>query len=158
MRGYLVIVGISLTTIMAGCKTVYNVRRVPSAELSQEGTVVFVRPTEYSVFGTNSFRDYIEITHEHASKTDASLLRVQIGFRNRGGRHPWDGKGPNFSISVKTAFYDQPYAAGSESSIPVYETNWRPLAMPRGVTVEYTATCPKPSAGYYQVRVSELLN
>ena len=157
MKRYLIVSGLVLATALAGCRSVYNVRRVAPEQLNEEGTIVFVRPTEYTVFGTKSFRDYIEITHERASKNDAGLLQVQVGFRNRGGRHLWDRKGPNFSLSVKTAFYDQPFVSGGQSSIPVYETNWQPMAMPRGDTFEYKAVCPKPSAGYYQVTVSEIL-
>ncbi len=157
MKRYLTVLGLVIATALSGCKSVYNVRRAAPDEVSQEGTVVFVRPTDYTLFGTKSMRDYLEIVNERASKNDAGLLQVQVGFRNRGGRHLWDTKGPNISLSVKTAFYDQPFVSDGQKDIPVYETNWETLPMPRGDTVEYKAVCPKPSGAYYQVTVSEIL-
>ena len=97
------------------------------------------------------------MTHEHAAANEAGRLKVEVGFRNRGGQHLWNRKGPDITLSVKTAFYSQPLGTDGETGVPVYETNWQPLAVPRGATVEYKAVCPKTSARYYQVTVSDVL-
>ncbi len=137
--------------------TVYNADRVSAERLEQEGTIVFVRPTEYSVWGTKSIREYIEIAYERASRNEAGLLQVDLGLRNRGGQRFYDKEGPSFQVSMKTAFYDKPLASGTPQAVPVYETNWQSLRLLRGATEHYQVTCPLSSARYYQVTISELL-
>lgn len=137
--------------------TVYNVERASLDRLGKEGTIVFVRPTDYNVWGTESLRDYIEVTYERTSRNEAGFLQLEIGFRNRGGQWYYDSKGPNFHISVKTAFYNRPFASGSPQSAPVYETNWQMVKLLRGATEHYRVVCPMAMAEYYQVTVSELL-
>ena len=149
-------IGLVLAAVTwSGCHTVYEVNRTKPESLIKEGTIVFVRPDKYSVFGTRSFRDYIEITHERAAQNDAGLLQVQVGFRNRGGKHWWDTEGPDFVLSVKTVYYDQP---GGSANPPLYETNWQTMTLNRGSTFEYKSICPKKSGLYYQVVVSELVS
>lgn len=143
---------------LTACQTVYNVDRVSSEDIAQEGTIVFVRPTDYTVFGTKSLKDYIEVTYESVSRNNADLLQVAIGFRNRGGQHFYDTRGPNFQLSVKTAFYDKRFGPdGRQISAPVYETNWQTITLLRGATEHYKVICPVKSATFYQVTVSELL-
>jgi len=137
--------------------TVYNADRVSTEKLAKEGTVVFVRPSEYSVFGTESIRDYIEIAYERASRNGAGLLQLDLGLRNRGGQRFYDTGGPAFQVSVKTSFYDKPLASGAPQAVPAYETNWQAIRLLRGATEHYQVTCPVSSAGYYQVTISELL-
>lgn len=146
-----------LAIALSGCTSVYNVRRASVDELREEGTIVFVRPSEYTLFGTKSMRDYLEIVGERSSVNEAGLLHVQVGLRNRGGRRLWDTKGPSISLSVKTSFYEQPIMAGGQKGIPVYETNWQALPIPRGDTVQYNAISPNPAARYYQITISEIL-
>ena len=142
---------------LGACRTVYNVEKAKSIEVSQEGTIVFVRPADYKVFGTESLRDYIEITYEEASRNVSGYLQVSIGFRNKGGKHLYDRHGPNFHLSVKTACYDKPFNMSGQKSAPSYETNWKTINLLRGVTEHYKVICPKKSATHYQVTVSEYL-
>ncbi len=137
--------------------TVYNADRVSTEKLGREGTVVFVRPSEYSVFGTESIREYIEVAYERASRNNAGLLQVDLGLRNRGGQRFYDKGGPNFQVSIKTAFYNEPFNADSSRAVPAYETNWQTVKLLRGDTGRYQVTCPVRSAGYYQVTISEML-
>lgn len=151
-------VGTALVLVLAGCHSVYNVTRVTPGEVRREGSIVFVRSPDYKIFGTKSYRDYVEVTHEKSSRNEADLPQVEVGFRNRGGRHWWDLSGPNFALSVKTSFYDQRFDnQEGRTSIPIYETNWQPISLLRGATVEYKAVCPKKEGIYYQVTVSEIL-
>lgn len=150
---------ILLITMMTGCRSTYNVKRTSPLEIASEGTIVFVRPTKYSpLIGTKSLHDYVEVTHETATRNRADLLQVSIGLRDIGGKHWWDLKGPDFLLSIKTVFYDRPYNAGGQTSVPVYETNWRTVKMLRGATSEYKVICPRKEGAYYQVTISELLH
>ena len=141
---------------LAGCKTVHNVDRVKPKKLSKEGTVVFVRPTEYKLFGTKSLSDYIEITYDQGKRNAAGLLEVRVGLRDRGGQHLWDLKGGDFAVSAKTTFYEEPVAGSDHRSPPVYETNWQRVMMVRGGTADYKVVCPVKEGAYYQVTLSEL--
>lgn len=144
-----------LAIILSGCRSTFNVGKVETAELETEGNIVFVRPTKYWLFiGTKSLRDYVKVTHEQATRNNAGLLELSVGIRNIGGAHFWDLRGPDFPMSVKTAFYDKPHGAGA---VPVYETNWQTLKLLRGATTEYKVICPKKQGAYYQITMSELL-
>lgn len=147
---------ILLLVLLAGCRSVYNVDRADQRELATEGTVVFVRPTEYSLLGTKSLSDYVEVVYEQAERNDAGLLVVQIGLRGKGGQHLWDVRGRDFPISVKTAFYEAPVVGEGQRHPPVYETNWQRVSLLRGATSDHRVVCPVKSGAYYQVTLSEL--
>ena len=135
----------------------YNVKRTPADEINREGSIIFVRPkSEHSLFGTKSLRDYIEVVYESAFRNSAGLLEIKIGIRNIGGLHSYDQRSPNFPLSVKAVFYNQPFNNGIRSA-PIYETNWQTMKMIRGAVTEYKAVCPVKSASYYQVVISEIL-
>ena len=142
--------------LSAGCRSVYDVDRARQRELATEGTVVFVRPTEYTLLGTKSLSDYVEVVYEQAQRNDAGLLEVRIGLRDKGGQHFWDVHGRDFPISVKTAFYVSPVAGEQRRSPPVYETNWQRVSLLRGGTSDYQVVCPLKSGAHYQVTLSEL--
>lgn len=137
--------------------TVYNVDKASMANIDKEGTIVFVRPETYSVFGTKSLREYIEIVYENVSRNEAGLLQVDIGIRNRGGQWYYDTVGPDFPLSLKTNFYEKPFSQGTSASVPVYETNWQMIKLLRGATEHYKVICPIKSATYYQITISELI-
>jgi hypothetical protein len=142
----------------AGCRTVHRPEQVNPGRVAREGTVVFVRPDQYSVFGTRSLSDYVEVIYENPGRNNAGMLEIKLGLRNRGGQHFWDVKGPDqIQVSVKTAFYDQPLASGGRAAAPLYETNWRTLSIPRGSAVQYQSTCPQRAATHYQVTISEVI-
>lgn len=142
---------------LASCKTVHNAPRVDQQTVSQEGSVVFVRPTTHPVIGYRTISDYVEVTYERFVRNEAGLPKIEIGFRNRGGHRFYDRKGLDFQIAVKTSFYDAPLAKdGGAMGSPAYETNWQTLTLLRGDTYHYKSLCPKTNASYYQVIVSEL--
>jgi len=147
---------ILLVTLLAGCRSVYNVDRAQERELATEGTVVFVRPTEYSLLGTKSLSDYVEVVYEQARRNDAGLLEVRIGLRAKGGQHLWDVRGRDFPLSVQTAFYEAPVVGEGQRQPPVYETNWQRVSLLRGATSDHKVVCPVKSGAYYQVTLSEL--
>lgn len=153
----LLCVSLLVVTLGTGCQTNYNAGYTPAEDLAREGSIVFVRPDRYTILGTRSVRDYIEITYENASLNEAGLPMVQIGFRNRGGQHFWDTKGPEVVLSVKTVFYRDPIAQTGPTGPPVYETNWQAVHLNRGETDHFKVICPNKEGQFYQVTVSELL-
>ena len=90
---YVMIVAL-LAALSAGCNSVHNVDRAQPKELAHEGTVVFVRPTKYTLLGTKSLSDYIEVVYDQGRRNAAGLLEVRVGLRDRGGQpHPqWNGR------------------------------------------------------------------
>lgn len=142
--------------LLAGCRSTYNVDRADSQELSGEGTVVFVRPTKYSLLGTKSLSDYVEVVYEQAERNNANLLELRVGLRDKGGQHFWDVHGQDFSISAKTAFYKEPVTGEGQRAPAVYETNWQRVTLIRGATTDYRVVCPVKAGAYYQVTLSEL--
>ena len=163
------IFGILVILTMWGCRapttdlgssdfhSTYNVQKTAPEDIAREDTIVFVRPNEFSVNGTTSLRDYIEVTHESVRTNNAGLLEVMIGLRNIGGTRWYDGQSQNFVLSVKTVFYDQAFNTSDQSVPPIYETNWESIRMIRGSTTQYKSVCPLRSGTHYQIIISELL-
>ena len=89
-------------------------------------------------------------------RNEAGLLEVRIGLRDRGGQHFWDVTGPDFPLSAKVAFYEEPIAGQEYRTPPVYETNWQRVVLQRGATSDFRVTCPVKEGVYYQVTLSEL--
>lgn len=143
--------------VCAGCHTTYRAHEVPAKEMAREGGVMFVRPDRYTILGTRSIRDYIEITYERLAYNEAGLPIMQIGLRNRGGQHFWDLKGPEVVLSAKTCFYRDPIQPSGPTGPPVYETNWQTIHLNRGETEHFQVVCPYPDAGHYQLTLSELI-
>ena len=153
----IMIIGISIL-FFAGCHTTYPANRTSDDELREEVGVVFVRPDRYSILGTRSIRDYIEITYEQTDKNQAGYPMVQLGVRNRGGQNFWDLKGPEVQLSVQTAFYRDPIQpSGAASGPAAYRSNWQTIKLVRGQTTDYEVTCPIKEAEHYQVTISEYL-
>jgi len=157
MRKKVLCLGILFAALCIGCQTTYNANYTPSEDLAKEGGIVFVRPDRYTILGTRSVRDYIEITYEKLSANEAGYPMVQVGLRNRGGQHVWDSKGPEVLLSVKTVFYADPIAGTGPTGPPVYETNWQTVHLNRGETEHFKVVCPKNEGQYYQITISELL-
>jgi hypothetical protein len=141
---------------LGGCKTVYDVNRTPKSVLAAEPTLGFLRPDRYSILGTRSVRDYVEVTYERTQQNESGMLEVQLGLRDRGGQHFWDTRGPAVTISVKATFYADPVDKSGPTGPAVYETNWQPVRIIRGDTVGYKALCPVRSGQYYQIRMTDM--
>lgn len=137
-----------------GCKAVYNAENVPSKDVSDQASFVFVRPDSHTLLGTRSLRDYTEVVYEKFSLNGAGQPVVKFGLRNRGGQHWYDTKGPNVTIAAKCVFYDEAVTSRAITSPPVYETNWQRIPITRGETIHYSFTCPVAAKGY-QVTLSD---
>lgn len=130
-----------------GCRTVYSVDRKDS---SGEDSIVFVRPDSYSILGTRSIRDYLEITYERLTILDNGFAKLQIGIRNRGGQHWWDRKGPDVQLSAVAHFYGE-----DKSNLPVYVGPRTTFNILRGETNHLEILCPVKNVKGYQVVLSE---
>lgn len=150
---YLIVLSLIFIT---GCHTTYNANVTPSSELAREGSIVFVRPDKYTILGTRSIRDHIEITYEQLTINQADRPNLTIGIRNRGGQHSWDLEGKDVQLSVQTSFYKQPVDSSSPGPA-AYRTNWQNIKLVRGQTLDYKVGCPLAGAKYYQVTISEHL-
>jgi len=160
--------------VAAGCTTTYSVDRVNTAG---EDSLVFVRPDRYSLLGTRSLRDQIEITYETLTYDQATgYAIVRVGVRNRGGQHFWNRRGRDINLSAQAAFYHQPVAmappqpgASFPSDVkgrqnaggpgvfapPIHQSARKTFALPRGQTHHLEFICPVSNAGGYQVVFSE---
>jgi hypothetical protein len=147
--------GLCLVLVATGCRSVQNARTVSAGELADESTVVVVRPDRYSVLGSRSVREYLEIVYEEFDINDAGQAVVRLGIRNQGGKKWWDLKGPDFTIAVQAIFYSQPVMGAEVRSAPLYRTNKRSVPMPRGEVSDLAFKCPVSGAGGYQVVISE---
>ena len=133
---------------LAACHTVSNVQRT---DVSGEGTAVFVRPDSFSVFGTKSARDYIEIVYEKAERDDNGFVKLSVGVRNRGGTHFWDDKAPTVRLGAEAAFYK---TRGPDSA-PLWKSNRKAISLQRGETTHLVFDCPAKGAMVWQVVFSD---
>ena len=150
-----VVIGLMGLALLGGCKTVYDAERADGGELAGEASVIVVRPGRYTLIGTRSMRDYLEVVYEDFAPNEAGQPVVKIGLRNVGGKHWWDAKAPDFTLFAQVAFYENPLVGSSVRSAPLYRTNKRPVPMLRGEVVDLSFTSPVRTATGYQVTLSE---
>lgn len=130
--------------LAAGCSTVQNVNRT---DTSGEGSLVFVRPGSFSMFGTKSVRDYIEIVYEKAEFDENGFAHLSVGVRNKGGQHFWNDKAPTVRLGAQASFYK---THGADSA-PLWQSNRKAFSIQRGDTTHLTFDCPVKGALGYQV-------
>lgn len=140
-----------------GCNAVAPVERIPSEDLTKEGTIVFTRPASYTpFFGNYSQRDFITIAYEKFSVNYAGQAVVEVGIRYSGptGWTNWYRTAPDsMSLAARCNFYRD---RSAQASGPVlYSTNRQPLIIKRGEIYPYRAVCPKEGAQGYQLVLGE---
>lgn len=137
-----------VTLFLAACGTVRN---VDAADTSGESSMVFVRPGTFSILGTRSLADYVEVAYEDVGETETGRMTVACGVRNRGGQHWYDLKGPQVTIGAKIAFYAQPDRKGK----PLWVSPRKTVLINRGDTTHLEFICPKAGAKSYQITLSD---
>lgn len=150
VAGLFVLLGLMLA-FSNGCKSVRNVHHMNAQTLGAEGSLVFVRPDRYTVLGTRSMRDYMQIVYEEMKTDDLGRSHVTVGVRNVGGRHWYDTKGPAVQIGAEIAFY----ATKGVNSAPIYRSNRRSVVIQRGETAHLAFDCPVAGATSYQIVFSD---
>ena len=140
-----------LLVLANGCSSVYDVQRIDAGKAHAEGSLVFVRPDRYTILGTKSMRDYIEIVYEEMKVDERGMAHVTVGVRNVGGRRWYDTKGPSVQIGAEIAFY---WTKGVNSS-PSYRSNRRSVVIQRGETTHMVFDCPVAGVAAYQIVFSD---
>jgi len=134
-----------------GCRSVHDVQRMDAGKAQAEGSLVFVRPDRYTILGTKSMRDYIEIVYEEMKVDERGMAHVTVGVRNVGGRRWYDTKGPSVQIGAEIAFY----RTKGVDSAPSYRSNRRSVVIQRGETAHLVFDCPVAGAAAYQIVFSD---
>ncbi len=142
-------------TLLSGCAAMKSANPVDRKDLAEESSVVVVRPNRYTLLGTQSVRDYLEVVYEEMSVNQAGYPVVRVGVRHKGGEHWWDLRSPDFTLYARAVFYRDPVAGTDTRSAPLYKTNKQPFPMKRGETTDMSFTAPVKGAGGYQVIFSE---
>ena len=158
--------------ISFGCSTTYNMNR---ADVTGEGSLVFVRPDHYSILGTRSIRDHLEITYEEFSRTENGCARLKVGVRNRGGQHWYDTRAGRIQIVAMPYFYEKPITAyttpngayfptdlvkqasggSGPNQAPIYKGPRKDISIEVGQTAHLTFDVPVQNVSGYQVVFSE---
>lgn len=150
-------VGLGLSAMFAGCYSVKAVDRVAGGDLITEGSVVFARAGQYTLwFGSHSPREYFEVVYERFTRNEAGLPVVEIGIRYRGGVSwtDWYRNVPQtVTLGATCSFY--PTAAAQAGGPAVYVTNRERIVLQRGGTYAYKAVCPVRNAEGYQLVLGE---
>jgi len=153
----IVMVAAAMTFSFSGCYSVKAVSRADRGDLGSEGSVVFSRAGQYTMwFGSHSPREYFEIVYERFSHDTAGQPVVEIGIRYRGGVSwtDWHKEMPQtVTLGAQCNFYDTPTAQAGGPV--VYSTNRERLVFQLGNTYAYRAVCPVRSAVGYQLVLGE---
>ncbi|MBR4354431.1 MAG: hypothetical protein IKP97_03940 [Kiritimatiellae bacterium] len=143
--------------MLCGCYAVKPMAGADMDDLRLEGNVVFQRPAKYTFwFGSNSPRDYFEITYSRFSRNEAGMPVVEVGIRFRGGTGwtNWSDKIPDtITLSAQCNFY--PTMAAQAEGPVVYSTNNERITINRGATYAYRAVCPVKEAENFQLVLGE---
>lgn len=150
-NGGFVFIVCGLLAFSGGCKSVCNVRHMDAAALGSEGALVFVRPDRYTILGTKSMREFIQIVYEEMKTDERGMAHVAVGVRNVGSRTWYNMRGPSVQIGAEIAFY----RTKGVDSAPLYRSNRRSVVIQRGETAHLTFDCPVAGAASYQVVFSD---
>lgn len=137
-----------LALVGCGYNAVHGPNRVDTAG---EGSMVFVRPDRFTVLGTRSLSDYVEVTFEEASVGETGRMEVSVGLRNRGGTHVYDKEGQDIAVGAQIAFYGTPNAQGRA----IWRSPRKTVVIRRGATEQLDYVCPKAGAQSYQITLSD---
>ena len=146
--------GALLPFAAGGCKAVSTVDQADRADLENEGSVVFTRPSRYVAWGTKSLRDYLEVTYERFYTNDAGQDVLEVGLRFRGATNWYDYF---YSMPESVTFTGRAdfYPGKTRSGAPLYSTNRQTILIKRGDTFNFKAVSPRKGAGSYQLVLSE---
>lgn len=140
-----------------GCYSVKSLERPAQENLSREGSVVFVRAKQYTLwFGSHSPREYFEVVYERFSRNDAGFAVVEVGIRYRGGVSwtDWYRSMPQtVTLGAQCNFY--PTAAAQAEGPIAYSTNRERIILQIGSTYAYKVVCPVRSVESYQLVLGE---
>ncbi|MDR0931790.1 MAG: hypothetical protein LBM70_02060 [Victivallales bacterium] len=152
----LVIAAASLLGVI-GCATTAEPNRTDANQLSKEGNVVFTRPPDFSIFGTTSISDYIEVLGDRFYANEAGQPVAEITLRNRGRVHWYNALSEtpeNIVLMAQANFYDKESSERHNARL-LYSTNRRKILLKRGLTTRMEFVSPVVGARGFQVILSE---
>lgn len=155
--GYIILAAGLSAVAFSGCYSVKAVDRASEGDLIAEGSVVFARAGQYTLwFGSHSPREYFEVVYERFSRNDAGMPVVEVGIRYRGGVSwtDWYRSVPQtVTLDAKCNFY--PTISAQADGPILYSTNRERLVFQRGNVCAYKAVCPVREAKSYQLVLGE---
>jgi len=172
MKSLAILAAVVASLSFFGCQSVYNLDTVSS---QGEGTMVFVRPNKYSILGTTSIRDHLEITYQQLVILPNGYANLKCGVRNRGGQHWWHSSGCRVHLAAKPYFYSSPVNATANwdgtsftsdlksnapgrqgpSGAPLYVGARTPFSLGLGETQHLSFLAPVQGVGGFQVVFAE---
>ncbi len=131
--------------LLCGCRSTYDVDRYSG----NEGMIVFVRPQNYQIFGTESAREQLEIIDARQDYLPNGNLRLTLGMRNRGHQSffTWSQKSHEMTLYVTVDFF-----AGDRH---VFQVPKRALVLPLGQTIYMDWLATDPAIDTAKVTFSE---
>ena len=157
MKISVMLAGLAVAGLLSGCYSVKAVDRVAVSDQLGEGSVVFVRAEQYTLwFGSYSPRELFEIVYERFSRNEAGMPVVELGLRYRGGVHWYDwfeSMPQTVTLGAVCNFYATPSAQAGGPIL--YATNRERIVLQRGRTYAYKAVCPTKKAEGYQIVLGE---
>lgn len=157
--GVLALSAMIVSLLAGGCASVQQPYQADREKLAKEGSTVFVRPGQYTIFfGSESLNEYLEITYERGSVNEAGQMVVELGLRNRGPVRWYNflRTAPDQIVVMAQAnFYETITQGHGPSGPPVYRTNRQKFVIKRGELVDCRFVCPVKTARSYQVVLSE---
>ena len=136
-----------LLFLAAGCRATYELE-----ETSQiDGTYSYARPSSFSVVGTESVMDWVELVSATQSKDDKGAFVVDIALRNHGGTgfFSWFQRSHDMTVYARVDFY-----AGKGGPL-LHAMPRQAVPLPLGDTVHMRFVSPVDGATYAKLILLE---
>lgn len=117
-----------LLSAAVGCRSTYD---VPEGE-AQVGLVAFARPADYSILGTESAREWLEVLDARQGRLPNGNLWLELSVRNRGnqGFFSWADASRDMTLYADVTFLD-----GADGNRVVHAVPKRAVPLHLGRTV-----------------------
>lgn len=129
------LLALAIVALLAGCRSVYSVDSgEPQAEL-----VAFARPADYSILGSESAREWLEVLDARQGRLPNGNLWLELTVRNRGnqGFFSWGDASRDITLYASVDFLD---AADGNSLVLSVPKRAVPLPLGRAVHLRWEAT------------------
>ncbi len=126
---------LAAVALLAGCRSTYS---VASGEPQRE-LVAFARPADYSILGTESAREWLEVLDARQGRLPNGNLWLELTVRNRGnqGFFAWGDASRDMTLYASVDFLD---AADGDRLVLSVPRRAVPLPLGRAVHLRWEAT------------------
>lgn len=138
MKGLWFVLSASLLSAAVGCRSTYGV----AEGVAQEGLVAFACPADYSVLGTESAREWLEVLDARQGRLPNGNLWLELSVRNRGnqGFLSWGDRSRDMTLYAEVTFLD---GADGDRVVQAVPKRAVPLPLGRAVHLRWEATAPR---------------